>query len=304
MIYSQYYQQYYIISDVVCYNHQRTFIPLIGEIPIIEEEVEEEEEEKEEEKSELVNEEEKEEIEENFYQEEKEEEAEIEEKEYIEEEENQETELQLECTELLKCSRCDQESISRNLCIKCDNEKGYYFLNLNNNINSKYIDCVNDETKPYNFYFDSENEDYEACFDTCFQCNKKGDYIENNCISCDGITYIKKPEDKDSNNCVPKCKYFYYYTDYNQYKCTDSPSCPDEYNFLIKNKNKCTNNCTKDDTYKYYYNRECYIQCPNNTQDDEDFICKDKTINRCILSQTEFFLFNENITVIWLKRLL
>ena len=101
-------------------------------------------------------------------------------------------------------------------------------VNLNNNINSKYIDCVNDETKPYNFYFDSENKDYEACFDTCFQCNKKGDYIENNCISCDGITYIKKPEDKDSNNCVPKCKYFYYYTDYNQYKCTDSPSCPDE----------------------------------------------------------------------------
>ena len=89
---------------------------------------------------------------------------------------------------------------------------------------------------------------------------------------------------------------FLLYTDYNQYKCTDSPSCPDEYNFLIKNKNKCTNNCTKDDTYKYYYNRECYIQCPNNTQDDEDFICKDKTINRCILSQTEFFLFNENIT--------
>ena len=171
VIYSQYYQQYYIISDVICYNHQRTFIPLIGEIPIIEEEVEEEEEEKEEEKSELVNKEEKEEIEENFYQEEKEEEAEIEEKEYIEEEENQETELQFECTELLKCSRCDQESISRNLCIKCDNEKGYYFLNLNNNINSKYIDCVNDETKPYNFYFDSENEDYEACFDTCFQCN-------------------------------------------------------------------------------------------------------------------------------------
>ena len=295
LIYSQYYQQYYIISDVVCYNHQRTFIPLIGEIPIIEEEVEEEEEEKEEEKSELVNEEEKEEIEENFYQEEKEEEAEIEEKEYIEEE-NQETELQLECTELLKCSRCDQESISRNLCIKCDNEKGYYFLNLNNNINSKYIDCVNDETKPYNFYFDSENKDYEACFDTCFQCNKKGDYIENNCISCDGITYIKKPEDKDSNNCVSKCKYFYYYTDYNQYKCTDSPFCPDEYNFLIKNKNKCTNNCTKDDTYKYYYNRECYIQCPNNTQGDEDFICKDKIINRCILSQTEFFIFNENIT--------
>ena len=86
LIYSQYYQQYYIISGVVCYNHQRTFIPLIGEIPIIEEEVEEEEEEKEEEKSELVNEEEKEEIEENFCQEEKEEEAEIEEKEYIEEE--------------------------------------------------------------------------------------------------------------------------------------------------------------------------------------------------------------------------
>lgn len=83
--------------------------------------------------------------------------------------------------------------------------------------NNKYIECVNNETKPYNFYFDLENKDYEPCFETCFQCNKKGDYIENNCLLCDGITFIKKPEYEDSNNCVHKCKYLYYYTDYGQY---------------------------------------------------------------------------------------
>ena len=297
VIYSQYYEKYYIISDVVCYNSQRTFFPLIGDVPEIKEEEEVEE------KTEIVNEEEKEKIEiyekekekeeEKNY--EKEKEREIKEKEIIEEEIT-ETELQIECVELQKCSQCNHESISKNLCIKCNNEKGYFLLNTDYNTNNKYIECVNNETKPYNFYFDLENKDYEPCFETCFQCNKKGDYIENNCLLCDGITFIKKPEYEDSNNCVHKCKYLYYYTDYGQYKCTDTPSCPNEYNALIKNKNKCTNNCAKDDTYKYYYNRECYNQCPNNTKDDDDFICKDKAINRCILSQNEFFLFNENIT--------
>ena len=266
ILYSQHFQKYYIISDVLCYNNNFPFFPLNGRITNINGSFEVEE-------------------------------FNLEENEIFDGTDNQVNVPQIICPpELEKCSKCDQESIAKNLCIECNNENGYYILKAIYDINFKYIDCVNDTTKPYNFYFDPENRYYEQCFDTCFQCSKKGDYIENNCDSCDGITFIKQPEHEDSNNCVYKCKYFYYYTDYGQYKCTDYPNCPDDYNTLIKEKNKCTNNCLKDDEYKYYYNRECYIKCPNNTQNDEDHICKDKNITRCILSQTEFFLFNENIT--------
>ena len=346
VLYSNYFNKYYVVSDVKCDRHQRTFFPLIGEVPVIEDETEEEKSEiYVEEKLEIDEEEKMELIEENKYLEEKiellEEEKEKEymkviesimdgdileeimedkydiileeekifEKENIEAEkeisyiiENEkstyiQTDLKIDCPELEKCSQCNPESISKNLCIKCNNINGYYLLKSNyNSNNNKYIDCVNNITKPYNYYFDQNNQDYEPCYETCFKCDKKGDWLNNNCISCDGITYIKKPEYEDSNNCVLKCKYYYYYTDSGIYKCTGDPYCPDDYNYLIKNKNKCTNDCKKDNIYKYYYNRECLTQCPENTEDDGNFICKDSAINRCILSENNFFLFNENIT--------
>ena len=58
------------------------------------------------------------------------------------------------CSNLVKCSLCDEESFSKNLCIKCNNQLGYYYLNINPNalIRDKYIDCVNNETKPPNFF--------------------------------------------------------------------------------------------------------------------------------------------------------
>ena len=327
VIFSNYFHEYYVISDVICNNHQRTFIHLIGDIPEYKEENEEEEqfeEEKiendsfeEEEKFDL-NEKERESFE--FYEEifiEKEmfkelieelyEENEERFNEVIEEEKEKEMKLENEeekseiiisdCTELEKCSQCNQESISKNLCIKCNNEKGYYLLKTNYYTNdNNYIECINETSKPSNFYFDQENKAFEPCFETCAECFYKGNLEDNNCSLCDSVNYIKKPEYENSNNCVTKCKYLYYYNDYNQYKCTNYPFCPDDYNFLIKNKNKCTNNCTKDDTYKFYYNRECFNQCPNGTKDDEDYICKDEVLNRCFLSENNFISLNENIT--------
>ena len=329
VLYSNYYGKYYVVSDVICDDHQRTYIHLIGDIPKIEEKIEEEEEivideekfieEKfefiEEEKLELMKERELEkeifeeiifekEIEKEKYEEIIEEKIEKEEEySFIEETEEimEVTESNLGCPQLEKCSSCNQVSLSMNLCVKCNNEKGYYLLK--SNYDTKYIDCVNNITKPYNFYFDKKNKDYEPCFETCFKCSNKGNYEENNCDSCDGITYIPKPEYEDSKNCVPKCKYYYYYTNYGQYKCTDFLYCPDDYNTLIKYKNKCTNDCSKDDTYKYYYNRECLKQCPNNTKDEDNFICKDISIKRCILSENNFFLLEENITDAMVERM-
>ena len=71
-------------------------------------------------------------------------------------------------------------------------------------------------------------------------------------------------------NCVPKCPYLYYYTNEEEYKCTESSFCPDDYNILINSKNKCTNDCSKEKIFKYSYNRECFIKCPNNTLNEEN----------------------------------
>ena len=42
---------------------------------------------------------------------------------------------------LEKCEICNKDSINKNLCIKCNNNKGYYFLN----VNSISKDEINDE---------------------------------------------------------------------------------------------------------------------------------------------------------------
>ena len=138
-------------------------------------------------------------------------------------EEKIEEEYIFDCSEIEKCSQCNEESISQNLCIKCNILKNYYPLNdISQTNNNKYIDCVNNITKPTNYYFNNENLDYEICYDSCATCVYKGDDDENNCPSCEE-NFIKKPDYENSTNCVTQCYYYYFYTKYNQYKCTALP---------------------------------------------------------------------------------
>ena len=46
------------------------------------------------------------------------------------------------CIQFEKCSNCNQESISKKLCISCNNEKGFYLLKLNYDLisNNRYVD--------------------------------------------------------------------------------------------------------------------------------------------------------------------
>ena len=205
---------------------------------------------------------------------------EIEEKEFL----DKETMIKdySECNELEKCQLCNEESVSKNLYIKCNNKKEYYFLNYYAIENQNYIDCVNNITKPSNFYFNEGYNDYEPCYYTFATCDYGGDGVENNCTSCE-LNYINKPDFYNSTNCVLKCLYFYYYTIFAQYKCTPSAQCPKDYNLMIKEKRKCIDNCQNDDIYKYEYNGECLKICPNNVYHDEnEFKCKDIDISQCL----------------------
>ena len=203
----QYNSSLFVISDVICNNSKICFEPLIGELTEIqtilksqkahdafeEEEKEEEKEEKEEEEIE--------EISEDLQIEEEEEEKKSEE--LTEEKKTELTEQKFDCSSLEKCKICDKESFDKNLCIKCNNEKKYYYLNMfPYKQRGNYIDCVNEITKPSRFYFNKNNLDYEPCFTTCASCEYGGNYEENNCTSCDGINYIKNPEDENSSNCL------------------------------------------------------------------------------------------------------
>ena len=203
-----------------------------------------------------------------------------------------------DCPQLEKCEICNEESFNKNLCIKCNEAKGYYFLNKNaiskEEIGDQYIDCVNSDTKPSKFYFNSENEDYRLCFETCATCDTGGDWEINNCTTCE-LNYIFKPDKIPEINCVMECPSYYYYNTNDQYKCTKGEYCPLNYILLIKDKKKCTNDCKNDDPYRYQYDNHCLKECPINTKAD-GYICKDKDINNSELTETFHTLFNRNIT--------
>ena len=168
--------------------------------------------------------------------EEEEEEEEGDEEEMKEEEEEEEKENEEginECKELKKCELCNENSLSSNLCLKCNNKEGYYLVNNMNSkiINDKYIDCANNKTKPSNFYYNEENEDYRPCYETCSSCTFGGNEKEHNCTSCENI-YFKNPDLVGSTNCLIKCDYFYYYK-YNQYKCTKDNIFTECFDLLI-----------------------------------------------------------------------
>ena len=228
---------------------------------------------------------------------------------FEEEEENENEEIKdlekekenIGCEQLEKCELCNEESVNKNLCIKCNNLKGYYFLNIysipKKEIGDEYIDCVNDETKPSKFYFDEDNKDYRLCYETCATCDTGGDWEINNCKTCEK-NYIFRPDIISTSNCVFKCPYYYYYSNANKYKCTEEKYCPLNYILFIKEKGKCTNDCKNDDTYKYQYDNQCLKECPIDTtiSDHSNFICRDKNPDLSVLTETFHTYFNENIT--------
>ena len=188
----------------------------------------------------------------------------------------------------IKCKISTPESSEYDLCISCNNERGFYPAEYPPNYFPKnFINCYNNDTKPINFYFDSDNKIYKVCYETCLTCDKGGDEYINNCLTCD-VNHIKKPETPNTTNCVPKCNYAYYFTPYGQYKCTEGNNCPNEAKLLIKEKNKCTNNCKIEN--KFEYGGQCLESCPSGTIEKSENKCMDQNDISCIKSESEINL--------------
>jgi len=185
----------------------------------------------------------------------------------------------------VKCKKSTVESSEYNLCTECNNEEGYFQVDLNLH---GFKECYNNNTKPINLYLDSDKK-YKPCFETCLTCEKGGNEYVNNCILC-AHRHIKRPETLNTTNCVPECPFGYYFTNYGQYKCRDENQCPEQAKLYIKDLKKCTKNCKNENIYKYQYNGECLEACPSNTSPNAENMCKDNNTEFCTKSETEIEL--------------
>ena len=189
----------------------------------------------------------------------------------------------------IKCKTSTFNSSLYNLCTSCNKEQDYYqAIFPNNHFLHGFIECYNKDTKPINFYFDDNDNKYKPCYETCETCSKGGNSEKNNCLTCDA-NHWKEPHNLESNNCITKCAFLYYYS-YGQYKCTSNNICPEEANLYIKDLKKCTDKCNKKDNYNYtfQYGGQCFKQCPNETTPDENNICiNNQNNNKCTKSQNE-----------------
>ena len=173
----------------------------------------------------------------------------------------------------------------------CNMDKGFYFFNLKSFNNNNKNKCYNKNELPKNIYFNNLTFSYELCYKTCRTCEEEGNELDNNCLTCI-FNYIK--EQKKNTNCVPDCKYLFYYDSFNQYICTEDEQCPNDASLIVRIKDKCVNKCSNDDTNKYQYNGECLSSCPLNTEAKNYNICQISDISIC--STSDYILnLEENI---------
>ena len=190
-----------------------------------------------------------------------------------------------------KCLACNEESNKLNLCLSCDEAKGYKKVNYTL-IYTKFLDCIKpNDPKFKNYYFNETLNEYRPCYKTCKTCLKGGDAKANYCLECEN-GYMFRPGNNIYNNCVAFCE-FYYLSSYNQYKCLNNYICPEEAKYYIKDKKSCIDDCKKDSEYKYLYNGICIKQCPLGTNSINN-ICIFENKNKCHLGKNELYLGENN----------
>ena len=179
----------------------------------------------------------------------------------------------------LNCLECNEDILPLNLCTQCNEKEGYY-KSIPTIINgTKYYKCYNRESKPSNYYFNTEKKCYEPCYSKCKTCDFQGNDDINNCTSCKN-NYIFNPHEINSTNCVLKCKYYYYFF-FGEYFCTENSQCPLQASLLIRDRSQCIDNCKNDNEYKLRFNYECLSKCPEDTMENKDNICEMKNKKKC-----------------------
>ena len=178
----------------------------------------------------------------------------------------------------------------------------------NNNYNCEDLNCPNYYNLEQNECIDNIFEGYylkestlkivdkcspncKTCIDTSTKCTSCNEYyfLNNNmcqscslnCIRCENYNICNQCVDNyqiindnyNNKHCYVICNNFYYF-DNNEYKCTDTNKCPDNFNKLIEHKNKCIDKCTNENSiYNLEYGNKCLSECPQYTYIDNN-ICE------------------------------
>ena len=99
----------------------------------------------------------------------------------------------------INCKICNTESINLNKCIICNTEEGYYPI-YNGNM-ERYKICIHN-SEHENYYFDEKNNLYLSCYEICKTCEKEGNEIFHNCLTCKD-DYKLIDSGKYKGNCMP-----------------------------------------------------------------------------------------------------
>ena len=167
-----------------------------------------------------------------------------------------------------ECKSCNNESVSMNSCIKC-NDNFYPILNITSNI-YPYIKCYQNSE---GYYLDKNDSYFKPCYHSCKTCNIEGNDNVHNCLICkEDYIYEMWYYDNYSysfinKNCYKECDYYYYFNKKeNKLFCTEELKCPLNYSKLIIEKNECLSDCWDNSSYQYEFDNKCYSQCPENTR--------------------------------------
>ena len=188
---------------------------------------------------------------------------------------------------LYSCNESESKYEYKNYCYEvCPNTT---FISNNN----EYL--CSDKTFEDNYYFDIQKGVYKECYKTCKKCNNEGNETNNNCLECkDGFKFTN--DSLLNNNCYEICHHYYYFDEFNTYKCTNNKTCPEKYNKLINEKNKCIDECKNDNIYRYQYNNICYEHCPDGTR-ETNYNCflNEITEEDRIIKIFQEYIFNSDI---------
>lgn len=178
------------------------------------------------------------------------------------------------------------ESIKYGLCKKCNTDIDYYkVLDPNSTLYDNgqgFVKCLNNATKGH-FYLDRTdplNPIYKPCYETCSQCDEKGDAYNHKCINC-ALKYRKIKNVTDNiGNCEADCPFADYYEYFlGYYQCTETNSCPETAPYFLDTPDlrRCFKDCEKSPGYNWSYAGKCYQNC-SMANAEEDYVkhtCKD-----------------------------
>ena len=118
-----------------------------------------------------------------------------------------------------KCQTCPPDALNLNLCEKC--HTGFYPMENDVIFKGKYFECYKEI---HAYYLDENAHIFKKCYESCETCNKGGNNINHNCITCK--------------------------SDY-------------QYILNLTNYINCYHSCTEDPVPYYQFRHECYKECPS-----------------------------------------